>query len=157
MRATPRLCAAVTIAVTAAIPAGAAPGRVVLGARFPRCVVHWSAFCGYGSARPSYLPSPYSLKYEGDASSEIGHHIRWTRWGERVAIGVGVHWTATPAGGMYPKPLLFQLRAFSIGRCQRHGPLAYRRLQERAVGQPGGQLDSQWSNIPVYCPRLARR
>jgi hypothetical protein len=152
-----RLCTAATVALIAATPAGAAPRRVVLGAPFPRCVAHWSAFCGFGSATPSYLPSPYSTKYEGDLSSEIGHHIRWKRWGERVALGVGVHWTATPAGGIYPTPLLVRLRAFSIGRCERHGPLAYRRLQERAVGQPGGQLDSRWPAVPVYCPLLGRR
>ena len=75
--------------------------------------------------------------------------------GEPVAFGVGVAWTATPIGGEYPKPLPIRLRAFSIGRCERHGPLAYRRLQERAVWRPGGQLHP-WQDVRVYCPLLGR-
>jgi len=150
-------------AVLAATPAQAGPRRVVLGAPLPRCVPHWSAYCGYGSSTPRYLPSPESTHYVGDLSSEIGHRIRWTRWGEPVAFGIGVAWTATPNGGMYPKPLLVRLRAFDIGRCMRDGALAYRRLQVRNVWRPGGPLH-RWRDVPstatsastIRCPRPCR-
>lgn len=134
-----------------ATPGTPGPRRVVLGAPLPRCVAHWSAFCGYGGSAPRYLPSPDSGNYEGDLSSELGHDIRWTRWGDSVAFGNGVAWTATPNGGMYPKPLPVRLRASDIGRCGQGGPLAYRRLQVREVWRPGGPLHP-WRDVPLRCP-----
>jgi hypothetical protein len=104
--------------------------------------------CGWGTAAPPLI-------WEGgDASSEVAHRIRWTDWGRRVALGVGVAWTATPNGGMYPWPLPIRLRASNLGRCQRRGPLAYRRLQTRSPDRPGAPMPARWVEVHVHCALL---
>jgi len=126
--------------------------RVVLGSptgtsAVPHCLVA-PRDCGWGTAAPRFL-------WEGgDLSSEVAHRIRWTNWGHHVTFGIGVHWAATPNGSIYPTPLPIRLRAFSIGRCQPHGPLAYRRLQTRTPDRPGRRMPDRWVDIHVPCALL---
>jgi hypothetical protein len=92
---------------------------------------------GFGTAHPADI-------YNGGDPSGHVTHIRWTDWGPTVATGVGLNAILQPQGGYYPGLVTIQLRAYDIGRCTAHGPLAYRKLSAREPSRPGGPL-GPWS------------
>ena len=101
---------------------------------------------GFGKARPKRI-------YNGGVPSGEVRHIHWKSWAGRSARGRGLTWIYKPNGGYYSKPGRIKLHAFGVGRCTKHGPLAYRHLRVRVVKRPGGHYGRwlNWSGTRNIC------
>ena len=128
--------------VAARASASAASGTVVLGS---------SAFAGpngsgWGTAHPSEI-------FNGGDPSGLVSHIRWSKWGQSSSTGQGLTAIFKPKGGYYSTRVPAQLRAYDLGRCTAHGPLAYQRLMVREPSRPGGPFGRwfAWSGAKTLC------
>jgi hypothetical protein len=133
------------VALVSALVVAAAAGssrRVVLGA---------ASYAGPNGAGWG-KPHPKRIYNGGDPSGLI-RHVHWISWGGAVARGHGRHAIFKPHGGYYRKLVRIQLRAYDLGRCTRHGPLAYRRLSFREPSRPGGPVGRWhwWSGSKTIC------
>jgi hypothetical protein len=101
---------------------------------------------GFGTAHPSEIFNG------GDPSGRVTN-IDWTSWGGHVATGHGLNAIFRPQGGYYSQLVTIQMRAYDVGRCTAHGPLAYRKLSVRVPSRPGGRLGSwvAWAGDPTIC------
>lgn len=79
----------------------------------------------------------------GDPSGRV-LAITWKDRGSRSATGTGRGFLSMPKGGYYPGSVREQVRAFDLGHCTSHGPLAYGRSDVRYPSPPGGRL-GQWA------------
>jgi Protein of unknown function (DUF4232) len=93
----------------------------------------------------------------GDPSGHVGA-ITWRRWGSRAATGAGRGVIFMPNGGYYPGTVKVDLRAFDLGHCTSHGPLAYQRLDVRYPSRPGGKLGTwrPWGGSGSLCVKTSR-
>jgi hypothetical protein len=89
----------------------------------------------------------------GDPSGHVAG-ITWNHWGSRAATGRGRGVIFKPDGGYYPGTVQVDLRAFDLGHCTHHGPLAYERLNARYPSRPGGKLGkwTPWSGSLCITP-----
>jgi hypothetical protein len=99
---------------------------------------------GWGSERPEEISNG------GDASGTL-FEVEWSSWGGAVALGQARHPIFKPNGGYYRKPVLAQLKATDLGRCEGHR--AYLKLMIREPRKPGGQLGPwlSWSGPKTLC------
>jgi hypothetical protein len=107
---------------------GAARPTPVLGAH-----QHVPGTRGWGTVRPRTV-------FNGGDPSGLVSDIHWLDWGGPRVRGWGETSIFRPSGGYYPRLVKAELRPFSLGRCSRLGPLAYRRLEVRVPVRPGGPL-----------------
>jgi hypothetical protein len=121
------LAAALSIAAPLAAAAGARESPVVLGG------VVYGAPTGHGWG----APHPKFIYNGGDASGSISN-VHWSDWGGTAAHGRGLHPTFKPGGGYYQCPVVAQLKAIDMGRCEGHR--AYLRLLIREPRGPGRPL-----------------
>jgi hypothetical protein len=127
----------VSAAAASAAPSGAgAATRVpVLGKYrlFP------SPSVGFGTYKPARI-------YNGGGMVDSVNDITWSRWGTKLAHGVGHAPELRPSGGYYAREARIKLHAFSLGRCRPRGrwrtgssgsPSRY--VQARRVTRSGGR------------------
>jgi hypothetical protein len=97
-------------------------------------------------------PHPPEIFNGGDPSGMVSR-IRWASWGGSTATGHGKTSIFKPGGGYYGTLVSAQLRAYDLGRCTAHGPLAYRQLSVREPSRPGGPLGpwAPWSGSKTLC------
>jgi hypothetical protein len=95
-------------------------------------------------------PEPEVIFNGGDPSGEVSE-IHWRSWGGPFAIGHGRNPIFKPRGGYYRKPVVVELRATKLGRC--NGRAAYTRLEIRAPKHPGGHLTGWqlWAGAKTIC------
>jgi hypothetical protein len=129
---------AAKVAPTAPATSGA---NIVLGSK--RFV---SGGEGWGTSQPSKI-------YNGGDRSGLVAHIRWSNWGQSVALGSGMHAIFKPEGGYYSQLVPITLRAYDIGTCTSGSPRAYLKLSTRQPVRPGGPLGSwsSWTEAPNLC------
>lgn len=99
---------------------------------------------GWGTPHPSFI-------YNGGDSSGSISNVTWSSWGGEEARGRGRHPIFKPRGGYYRHPVVAQLKAIRIGRCE--GRQAYLRLLIREPRRPGGSLGPwrSWSGPQTIC------
>jgi hypothetical protein len=99
---------------------------------------------GWGSPHPRFIYNG------GDASGSISD-VHWSEWGGTVAHGRGRNPIFKPRGGYYRRPVLAQLKATDLGRCE--GRPAYLRLLIREPRRPGGPLGPwrSWAGPQTIC------
>jgi hypothetical protein len=105
---------------------------------------------GWGTIKPKEVFNG------GDPSGHVGA-ITWKHWGSRVATGTGRGVIFMPQGGYYPGTVKVDLRAFDLGHCASHRPLAYERLDVRYPSRPGGKLGkwSRWGGKGSICVKTS--
>jgi len=91
---------------------------------------------GWGSQHPSKISG-------GGDPSGLVTKLRWRGWGGSRALGHGLNAIFKPGGGYYRRRVTIELRAYDLGRCTKHGSLAYRKLAAREPSHPGGR-DGKW-------------
>lgn len=137
-----RIALAAALAIVTLTPAasGAHESSVVLGGAV------YGAPTGHGWG----APHPKFIYNGGDASGSISN-VHWSDWGGIVAHGRGLHPTFRPHGGYYRRPVVAQLKAIDLGRCEGHR--AYLRLLIREPRRPGGPLGAwhSWAGPQTIC------
>jgi hypothetical protein len=105
-----------------------------------------SGAVGWGTYKPRMIFNG------GDPSGRV-EAIHWHHWGDRVALGFGRTYIFRPTGGYYGRMVEAELRPADLGRCTRHGPLAYRQMDAREPSKPGGPLGKwfRWAGWPSLC------
>jgi hypothetical protein len=134
------VAAAVGIATLATAVAGARDSPVVLGGPI------YGGPNGHGWG----APHPKLIYNGGDASGSISD-VQWSGWGRHVAHGRGRNPIFKPHGGYYRRPVVAQLKAIDLGRCEGHP--AYLRLLIREPRRPGGPLGPwrSWAGQQTIC------
>lgn len=99
---------------------------------------------GWGSERPEII-------YNGGDPSGLIAHVHWSTWGGAVARGHGQHAIFKPRSGYYHRPVVAQLKAKQVGRCE--GRSAYLKLLIREPKRPGGRPGPwrSWSGPRTIC------
>lgn len=102
---------------------------------------------GWGTAEPSTI-------FNGGDPSGLVSDIRWTGWGQPVALGSGKTSIFKPGRGYYNQLVTIKLRAWDIGSCTPGGPRAYLKLSVAEPSIPGGPLGgfAGWSSGGDLCP-----
>jgi virginiamycin B lyase len=100
---------------------------------------------GWGEVAPAVISNG------GAAASGTISQIHWSSWGGKVAVGHGLNPTYTPHGGYYRKPVVIELRASAIRRCERGGQLVYTRFTTREQVRPGGPMGKWFAWAPNMC------
>jgi hypothetical protein len=130
-------CSSGARTITKTVPAPSTTAATTHTAPAPEVLLGSSHFVqggeGWGAKEPSKI-------YNGGDPSGLVTHIRWTKWGQSVAIGTGLHSIFKPEGGYYRQLVRIMLRAYDIGTCTAGGPRAYRKLGTREPERPGGPL-----------------
>jgi hypothetical protein len=140
--------AALLIAVAAALGI-AALATAAAGARHPPVVLGGTIYGG-PNGHGWGVPHPKFIYNGGGASGSISD-VHWSDWRAPVAHGRGRHPTFRPRGGYYRRPVVAQLKAIDLGRCEGHA--AYLRLLIREPRRPGGQLGPwrSWAGPQTIC------
>jgi Low-density lipoprotein receptor repeat class B len=95
--------------------------------------------------------APPTISNGGAAASGTISRIHWSSWGGKVAVGRGVNPTYTPHGGYYRKPVVIELRASAIRRCNPGGRLVYTRFVTREQVRPEGPMGKWFAWNPNMC------
>jgi len=93
---------------------------------------------GWGEVAPAVISNG------GASASGTIRQIHWSSWGGKVAAGRGLNPTFRPQGGYYSRPVVIELRASAIRRCEPGGRLVYSRFTTREHVRPGGPMGKWW-------------
>jgi hypothetical protein len=89
---------------------------------------------GWGEVAPAVVSNG------GASASGTIYGIHWSSWGGKVAVGRGLHPTFKPRGGYYPRPVVTELRAYRVRRCEPGQRPVYTRFSVRDQVRPGGPM-----------------
>jgi hypothetical protein len=146
------MAAALVIAMTAATTANGLPSLIRADADRPGngVVLGSKKFAPYGKGFGKVKPR---IVFNGGVPSGLVRKVKWSRWGEPVALGHGRGSQYKPDGGYYKKPVGVRFRAQKLGKCRGSRRQAYTQLRFQAQRKPGGKYGAwmYWSGSTSIC------